>query len=301
MIFTFSQKKKEVGRFIETYYGPSLREAGFVSYKNEGFFWYKVQNDLLYKIAFPLSSKRYMMVNAFFGVAPLFAWDYIPPEILLSEWYGQTSSNESYLMSRRPSTQEIVEQLIGTLPRSFADMTRIAHPTERGMMITHLMTERCGAEELDEMIFPVFNQLQSVEAVYEWHKRCKRVVERVDTDEDYVAHMTEEFMDERKKDNLWNQEYSIIFTEECLYFRDEKYYPLCLCYLQSILHSMRWIEENSKTKEKRMEYEETERHVRRLIQMLESGDFSLLNDELAQTKERMIAQLRKKRPELKIG
>ena len=56
MALTWAQKKAGITEIIETYYAKPLRDTGFVSYKGEGFHWYKVKDELLYKVHLPLFS-----------------------------------------------------------------------------------------------------------------------------------------------------------------------------------------------------------------------------------------------------
>ena len=46
MAYTWAQKKEAMRELIDEYYAPPLREAGFISYKDEGFHWYRIKGEL---------------------------------------------------------------------------------------------------------------------------------------------------------------------------------------------------------------------------------------------------------------
>ena len=279
MKLTWGQKKATMKEFISKYYADALRSAGFVSYKDEGFHWYKLKNDLLYKVHLPISSPASpLFLEVGYGVVPLFTWEFIAPVVSYADWPLQMHSLYDHYISLWTNWgYDIAKQTLGTLPRKSYFVPGISYHLPNGVLIDHLRSPRCGAEALEEAIFPIFEKLQSVEDVYCWNKESK-------------LFLTESSYNTFKYDITYCL--SFAFADQCLYLRDTQMYPLVLRYLDR--ESKRLIAFPQKTKENVMAVE----HAAVLIRAMESGDMTLFDNEAKLVRERMLKQIKKKLPDM---
>ena len=298
MAISWAEKKAAMQELIEAYYAPPLREEGFISYKDEGFHWYRVKGELLQTVHMPIfSPSQPIMLDLTFGAVPLFTWEEIAPAGAARDFSWDFHHGSDHVASvAANATVPLAEELIGKLPRKSYMAPGLAHHLDNGLLIMHLYSERCGGEAVDELILPLLDTMESVEDIYRWNKSLKA---------EGLHCLSEEAMLELfEKEYLGTDKYiyfmSLAFADECLYCEDERFYPF-------LLHALRQKQKNRvtspgrpKTKTQAAEWAADGEHEAVLIQVLETGDRALFEEELAKQKARMLAQIRKKLPGLKL-
>ncbi len=303
-----AQKKQAIKQIIDRHYAPLLEQAGFYSYNNEGFHWYKLNNSLLYKVHLPIMMPYHPIeLQPGFAALPLFSWEKIPPGVFANEWsfrIGNLSGHYTWACERE---MEGIAQLIGSpLPRpaSAYYSPSISHYTSDGVLITHLMTESCGAELITDAILPGVQKLNTVERIYEWNKEHVFRSLKCRNEHELCALLCDEQNDEsRARATL----FSSTLADQCIYCHDTQLYPAVRHLLKQYLDDMTQILEGyhdgrtkywPKTKQQLHEEEEALRHVRVLISGLENEDEETFINEREYITQRMTAQIRKKLPDL---
>ena len=118
MVFSWKQKREIISEFIHRYYADTLSKAGFVSYKDIGFSWYKVKNGLLYIIHTPVfSPAQPLRLQIAYGVIPLFSWEFIGYTSPSRDWGMRVGTEENYIRASGKNQYEIARQALGSLPR----------------------------------------------------------------------------------------------------------------------------------------------------------------------------------------
>lgn len=312
MTITRTQKKKAMQMFIREHFSDKLTEAGFVSYKGEDFHWYKYRDGLIYTIKMPIMRANLpLTLDVRFGVIPVFVWEHIAPECF-SDKMGEVFNDGRDHLVRSWSNlcYNETELLLGKFPRPSYYVPRIAHHMTledgREVFIEHLNTPGCGSEVLEEMIFPFFDRMDSVAAVYAWNKRWKEAFVR-DADSVKSQEDVRQLRSSLGKYEYWAS--SSAFVDECLYLRDEEWYPI-------ILHAMKREEENRqaweetmkkrhfepyRTNEEKLERANAIQHRKIMIQALEAHDFTRIDEELGSTRQRMLEQIKRKLPQLQMN
>ena len=296
MAYTWAQKKAVMQELIEEYYAPPLREAGFVSYKNEGFHWYRIKGELFQTVRMPIfspSSPIYLDVG--FGAVPLFTWEHIAPSGPSRDfdWDLRDGSDHFTSATNLPNVA-LAETILGKLPRRSYFPT-VYRYVEDGPLIGHMNSERCGGEAVDELMLPLLDTMLTVEDVYRWNKKARMIPWSSSSDEELIKALENMYLDQYKGIDFL----SLAFADECIYCRDEKFYPILLYYLKETLDLRACPPFPPRTKEEAVERAEDIAHTQVLIKVLETGDRELFDAELAKQKERMLAQIRKKLPEMK--
>ena len=295
MAFTNAQKLNIMKAFIKQYYWDTLSEAGFVSYKNEGFHWYKMEGDLLCSVRLPVFSPRTpLCLNVGFGIIPLFVWEHIAPTGFWRDAESYFSPSQDHIIEPDgDSHYEACRQLLGGLPRQSYLYPSIAHYTSEGICIEHLNTPRCGAEILQELIFPMFQNITSVQALYEWNKQ-----RRIRLDLEHKRHNSEEIM---KTTTFIRNSFSQAISDQCLYFRDKEWYPRVIQYMKAMNNDPALIGIRHKTKELEKEYQEERLHREILIKAIEQEDWDAIDEELQRNEKRMRLQIKNKLPQLGLA
>ena len=298
MAYTWAQKKAVMHELIEEYYAPPLREAGFVSYKNEGFHWYRIKGKLLQTVRMPIFSPTSPLeLEPGFGAIPLFAWEHIAPSGPARDFDWEFRHGCDHFSSvRENSTCFFAQKRVGKLPRRSYVLPSCYYHVDNDFLIGHLNSERCGGEAVDELILPVLDSLLTVEDVYEWNKRIKAELLSCLSEEEMLRKLEEEYLGTGR--TIWCM--SAAFADEAIFCRDERFYPYLLYHLKQLSTE---IEESPYLRRTKSEIEAMKAdiaHTQVLIKVLETGDRELFDAELAKQKERMLAQIRKKLPELKI-
>lgn len=302
-----SSQKQKFSEFLMTYYAEPLREAGFVTYKNEGIHWYKVENALLYKVHLPMfSPRRPITFGVCCGAIPLFTWEQIGLSMPQRDWPGEMTNDYDHVIHFYRSGYGLrqAEEWLGEVPKGTIRATQIAHYLPNGLFIQHPRTERCGAELMDEIALPLLESFQSLENMYKWSRQNKFAIHKrlsMDAAEreglsspdpgDPIQAMLSHSV------NPYGSIYGIshAFSDECLYFRDEELYPVILKHMRAEIAIPYAIPSMY-----RKIREEQVRHARVLVSALESGDLSIFDREAEQMRERMLLQIKKQLPDLVI-
>ena len=298
MIYTWAQKKAAMQELIEEYYAPPLREAGFVSYKDEGFHWYRIKGELLLTVRMPIfSPSSPLELEPGFGAVPIFTWEHIAPAGAVCDFdWDYRHGCDHFFSVRENSTCFFAQKRVGKLPRRSYVLPRCYYHVDNGLLIGHLNSDRCGGEAVDELILPVLDGMLTVEDVYEWNKRIKAELLNCLSDDEMLQELETDYMGTGR--TVWCM--SLTFADECIYCRDERFYPYLLYHLRQLPTEIGELPQRRKTKAETEELKADIAHAQVLIKVLETGDRELFDAELAKQKERMLAQIRKKLPELKI-
>ena len=298
MAYTWAQKKEAMRELIDEYYAPPLREAGFISYKDEGFHWYRIKGELLQTVRMPIfSPSSPLFLDVGFGAVPLFTWEYIAPSGPSRDfdWVYSDGSDHFTSANNLPNVA-LAETILGKLPRRNYSPTVYRYVGD-GPLIGHMNSERCGGEAVDELMLPLLDTMLTVEDVYRWNKKVRMISWSSSSDEELIKAWEDMYLDQYKGIDFL----TLAFSDECIYCRDEKFYPCVLYYLKETLDLLAYPTFPPRTKEKAMERAENIAHMQVLIKVLETGDRALFETELAKQKERMLAQIRKKLPQLDLS
>lgn len=339
MQYSWKQKKEIMSEFIMENYAPLLTGEGFVSYQDAGFNWYKVKNGLLYTVRMPIYSPAAPIdLRIGFGVVPLFSWEYIVYTIPMRDWSMDFERGcDHFCPVISIATYEMEKSLLGALPRAWDNYMNGGYTYDyRGLEISHWVSEareinlkvhyafegepsfaasglfdyeryqkrhemtmqllnqsRKGAELFEELVFPALDKLNTVKSIYEWNKKMK------------ILSSTSIMTDEVEGDPCTIIDgglFSVAFADECLYCGDEKWYPFILKHLDAYkdfeYHPKAPC--RPKTKQEKIDFEETKNHARELIRVIENGDRNQLMNELRRNQDRMISQIKEKLPNLSM-
>ena len=306
---TWKQKKEIAGSFIKRYYGPSFLREGFYSHE-EGFSWYRVKNGLLYIVHIMPLWQTPFDLDIYFGVHPLFSWEYIAYTSTISQWPGYVSLPEHGCKLVNIHSLAAIKLVLGELPRPYSRylLNYIAHFVN-DVFLSHWNTERMGVELLEELIFPFFNKLDTFEKVYDLHKAYRLMqFTNLKTPPPLISFVSEkEYFGNHQVDLnrvplFVKGEISVAFADECLFAEDRAWYPEIRQVLLKQLSVIDYLIANFgpyKTKKGREEAYRTAEHVKKLIEYIDCGNREMLEAELEKNKERMLEQIRSKLPMLK--
>ena len=301
MGITWKQKKETLSQLMGDY-KLSLKQEGFVSYQEEGFSWYKVDNGLLYTVHMMPLSPSMCNIWMTFAVFPLFSWEYIAYKCARRDWSSDFVSAEHGILVRGLLGMALAEAILSRLPRPYKDYMRntvLYH--HEGVLVGHWNTEKNGAEILDEIVFPILRKIDSIQKVYDLHKTCKLIqIPNNADDNPIVSFMPEE---EYLRNGNKSSSLTMTFAEECLYFNDKKWFPMVKRELQSLpgvtaVDPQWWIGLSKMDKE---EVTACADHAKKLIRYIETDDRNILEGELEKNKEKMLKQIKKKLPDLCLG
>lgn len=177
------ERKEHLQNWARYYCAEKLRQRGFVSYNNEDLCWYKIVNgEVMLSVYFYIMYPMYPYpVNIGYGIHPLFIAAPIPHKVTIRGW----------------TDDEIMTQLRIRTNRS---QTPIDH------YILAPATEQCGAEYLDKEVFPLFDQVHSIEDAYQIYKN--RYIER--------------------EKQIYHPFTTLEFDDFAIFMNDTEIYPLCL-------------------------------------------------------------------------
>lgn len=295
MALSWTQKKAYMSQFIEENYAEALQNAGFVSYKNEGFHWYKVKNGLLYKVHLPIfspSSPLFLIIG--YGVIPLFTWESIAPPAPFRDWPEEMQRGyDHYIDAISALGYSFAERAVGKLPRESYSFSEIAHYLPNGLFIQHPNTELRGGEVFEELIFPVMGTLRSVEDVYAWNKANKLGLWDCSSEDEVIEKVASGGLYRDNRVYLLSN----AFADECLHLRDEKLYPVLKMHLENYPEA--GTQQRSKAEE--MERRLSDEHRQIQLHAIESGDYSIFDKEAERTKIRMIEHIKAKLPGLDVN
>lgn len=298
---TWAQKKKKMAEFIEAHYAGALRAAGFVSFKNEGFHWYKVENGLLKKVHLPIFSPAMpLFLSVGYGVVPLFSYEKIAPTEPFRDWPWEMEFGNDHVESAEwAAKNHRSEEITGRPCRE----TYFSSPSicywSGDICLMHLNSEKCGAEVLDDVILPVLGHIRSVEDLYRRNKRQKLLGEGRRTEDGYLARLESGYMAKNKQ----ILRMSLTFADQCLYCRDEKFYPAVLYFLKKYLSdSLPGLRSAPDVKKERLQrLADAEAHAETLISVIENDDRSLFEEECGRVRGVMLRQIEKALPDLEIA
>ena len=141
-------QEEHLSRWAKQYFYDQLMEEGFRSYQDKGLSWYKVLDDSIVQTVYLFScfSGMIMHPELGFGCHPLIVPAKLPQKLVDPSAYGW----DNVIMSVRK------------FPGPFVLYT--------GSLVEHSRTPQAGAELLDEIVFPYFSGLNTLEDAYQAHK-----------------------------------------------------------------------------------------------------------------------------------
>ena len=295
MAFSNRQKICVMKNLIRKYYWDELSDAGFVSCKDEGFYWYRMVGDLLYTVRLPIfSPKTPLRLSIGFGVIPVFTWEHISSSLTFArdEPYYFTPGLGHVIAPWAEAECSDCKELLGTLPRQDYYHPTLSHYTSDGILIEHLYTPKCGAEVLQELVFPMFRKLTTIRSIYDWNKM--RSEKRFARD----RAMFWKSPNSLGTDIYIRNSFSQALADECLYLRDEDWYPRALRFMEAMNEESYVTSMRFESKELEQEQIQEHEHRKNLIASLKSNDQGAIDEELRASAERMRANIRKKLPKL---
>lgn len=296
MAYSLAQKKKAMRELIDTYYAEPLQKAGFVSYKGENFHWYRIKGELLQTVRMPiLSPSQPIVLDLGFGAVPLFTWEPIAPTGPARDFdWDFHHGSDHFTSATKLATLALAEKKIGKLPRSSYASPVIFRHLDSGLLIGHLNSERCGGETVDELILPLLDTMLTVKDIYQWNKMIRAVPWSCSSDVELIQMLEREYLNRYRGINFL----SLAFADECLYCRDEGFYPILLYYLKENRAMRTESPVRPKTMAQSSEWAKDIAHETVLIEVLETKNMDLFATEVEKQKSRMSAQIQKKLPEL---
>lgn len=161
-----SVQEEHMSRWAKQYFYDQLMEAGFRSYQDKGLSWYKIIDDSIIQTVYLYSSwsGTIMQPELGFGCHPLFVPAKLPQKLADPSAWGW----DNVVMSVRKFPGPYV---------LYADFCVHCNTLPRG-----------GAELLDEIVFPHFSGIHTLEEVYQAHKS-------------YYVNKLEDFL----RDHTWDQ------------------------------------------------------------------------------------------------
>lgn len=141
-----SMDEAHLSQWAKKYFHPKLTEQGFVSYQDKGLSWYKViDNSIIQTVYLFNGCSAALMPDLGFGCHPLFIPAPLPQKLTITG-YGR----DDVLMSIRSFPFPLVES-----PES---------------MVIHSKLPQAGAELLDEIVFPHFSKIYTLDDAYQIHR-----------------------------------------------------------------------------------------------------------------------------------
>ena len=109
----------DLNRFLQEYYAEPLEKEGFVSCENSYFDWYKVENDLVYSVHFPIhgTMNPFITLEPGICVLPLYVWDEIPMRMPLQDNPWTSSDRFIRIRTEHREYLDYIEKRIGPLKR----------------------------------------------------------------------------------------------------------------------------------------------------------------------------------------
>lgn len=137
-----------LSRWAKEYFYDKLTEQGFSSFQDKGLSWYKVINGTFVQTVYLFSgfSGAMLKPDLGFGCHPLFIPAKLPQKIVDPSAYGWDNVVMSVKMFPGPFIQHA------------------------GSMVLQSTLPQAGAELLDEIVFPHFSNIHSLEDAYQAHR-----------------------------------------------------------------------------------------------------------------------------------
>ena len=93
---------------------------------------------------------------------------------------------------------------------------------------------------------------------------------------------------------------TLAFADECIYCKDERFYPIVLYALEQYLIGRSDPTYRPIAKESIAEWEDNNAHARVLVEVIKNRDMALFAEESERVKAKMLAQIKKKLPDLSV-
>ena len=298
-----SEIMADLNRFLQEYYAEPLEKEGFVSCENSYFDWYKVENDLVYSVHFPIhgSMKWFISLEPGISVLPLYVWDEIPMRMPLQDNPWASSDRFIQIQTEHREYLDFIEKRTGSLKRKSYCTPAIITGLPCGKSLHVLNSERRGAELLDDIAFPLLSGIKSIEDIYRFNME-KRCAIKGYQSRDHYAQALRKKKDEGASEYYLREEFSTAFADECVAVRDEEFYPYVMDSLKATYtRCTRVLEENCPAKKRNPKYfaHESERSAL-LLRVMQEKDYGLWEESIAVEREKMIQQIHKKLPSLSI-
>lgn len=297
-----SEIMADLNRFLQEYYAEPLEKEGFVSCENSYFDWYKVENDLVYSVHFPIhgTMSYFIALEPGICVLPLYVWDEIPMRMPLQDnpW---TYSSDRFIRIQTEHREylDYIEKRIGPLKRKSYCTPGLITGLPCGKRLLMLDSERRGAEILDDIAFPLLSGIKSIEDIYRFNME-KRCAIKGYQSRDQFALALQKKKDEGAREYYLREEFSTAFADECVAVRDEEFYPYVMDSLKATYtRCTRVLEENCPAKKRNPKYfaYQSERSAL-LLRVMQEKDYGLWEESNAAEREKMMQQIRKKLPTL---
>ena len=221
MVTSWKKKKAEASLFIKANYSDYLHREGFLSYQNEGLSWYKIKNGLLYTIHLISDRPSPFWIHFTHGILPLFSWERIALTNPTRHWTWYMDRTEHFVGFDTLWGIAIEKMVLGYLPRPFRNYQSSKCFSQGGVMLCHWNTEQHGAEIFDEILFPLFSRIDSIDKLYDYHKTLRLMnISENGSPNPLISFFTEEEYFERRnpQGNLVDKRLSLTFADECLFF-----------------------------------------------------------------------------------
>ena len=168
-------KKEHMQKYARRYFAEKLRAHSFVSYHDEDLSWYRVVNgEVLQSVflfyAFPMIP---LLPYIGYGMTPLFIETPVPQDV-----YVQSGLRRDELMTA-------------------VCMDPPRHQVAEDIWIQSTWSDECGAEKLDEEVFPILDRIHSISDVYEFYKSRHFETVRINQEQgwDYHINVSDHFVD----------------------------------------------------------------------------------------------------------
>lgn len=147
--FSFNALKPQIERYVADIFAESLEKQGFVSYNGDQLSWYRVVNHEILQSVYFFSVWRFpFLVNIAYGIHPLYICAPIPQKV--------------YIPRSAFSDTEVAWELREAL--------RGPKVLYEGSSINCLATPKRGLENLENIVYPKFEALQTGTDVYRYYK-----------------------------------------------------------------------------------------------------------------------------------
>ncbi len=292
-----SEMIADLSQFLQQYYSELLENAGFVPFGNNPMDWYKIENDLLYGVHFPIHGtvSPFIYLETGISIVPVFVWDEIPFHSPINDnFWGFGNDRFLQLQTEHRKYLDLIERTIGPLKRASYTTPALITGLPCGRNLLMLNSERRGAEVVEDIALPLANNIKNVEDIYRFNLEYRCAVSGCDTLDQYLKYVT--------KDHPMWEHFSSAFADECIAVRDEKMYPYVIDSLEMLYaRCMEGLASDAPWAKRNHKYYvlESER-ANVLMRVMREKDYVLWEESIAIEREKMVQQIQKKLPQLQI-
>lgn len=188
-IISSKGKKEHMQRYAKRFFAEKLLAHGFVSYQDENLSWYRVINGEVLQSVYLFTAFSMDPILPFigFGMTPLFVEVPLPQEVCVRGGLG--NDERMTIVCMDPPRQQVAEDI----------------------WVQSTCSEECGAEKLDEEVFPILDRIHSISDAYEFYKSRYFDTARL---------CREKGLD----DQIWVSDQ---FVDIAIYLDDKEMYPYC--------------------------------------------------------------------------